>query len=1243
MKILTLRFSNINSLKGEWKIDFTREPFSGNALFAITGQTGAGKTTILDAICLALYHKTPRLEVSQNENQVMTRHTAECQAEVEFEVQGKVYRAFWSQRRARQKPDGNLQGAKVELADGNGKIIETHITKKVKKVAEITGLDFARFTRSMLLAQGGFAAFLNVGANERAELLEELTGTVIYGDISRKVYEHFNNAKTELDLLRARSDGVELLHDDAMAEISQSLAIIEKKASLHTSNLFVLQQEDKWVSDIKQITLQCEQHSAAVQQAEQKLLQEQTSLDKLLSAEKAEPLRGVYESYFSADQICRQTQAQLTINQPLQQSLNSAIQSLEINFKQQQTMANELKQLHANTESLIVERVLPLDGAITALKSNQQSLQKSVVENTHARDSRQTKLNAITASIGGLEKTVVDLNAYLEKNQVHQKQQIHLQGWRAELTRCEEQRADLQKDKLTADSLLKEIALGEQKLKSLEAQKTAADNNHQAAHTALQQFVAALDQSGGPNDISHLTAKLDQTRKDATLLQKLNGVQERFLHNHTELEQSQASLVEKNRHIQSLQEQKLPLDQKVSKGKQLIIDLETLLQQQQRIESLEHHRSTLQHNEECPLCGSLEHPAIAGDRPPLDVGSTRARLAAAKQMFESDGKSLQQVENQILTTSALVDELSKGIAKLTLANASVQTDWQSCLNLVNLQLNITSVPALLELINDNRRAESDLSSQLEARRLKEIKHQQLKDNVASNKASLDAVTNEINVLIVKKEGVQKSLADNNRRTNDLSVVIEKLERDVQGAIESFGLASPPLDDYSSWLEHRENESTDWHLKKSKVQEIEKELEKENLTQRTLDTELKGFQKLLAGELEKQQKNQQSLQKEQSERHNLFGEKSVAQERDRINSERDNSTEKLSVLEKSKSQKQQDVDRIAGTIAVLQSQLATQTQATADCKQHWQKTFNESDYTDEAIFHADLLEPNEVKRLVELRELLNSGCSKAKALLNEGQQLLAAKERAQPSMTDDNLKQLLAGTDDTGPVSLSACIQSQETALATLREQLGGLKNKLQADAQRREQHHELLKAIQSKTKHHDDWSHLNGLIGSADGAKYRKFAQGLTLDHLVYLANRQLDRLHGRYLLSRKKGEALALQVIDTWQADVVRDTKTLSGGESFLVSLALALALSELVSHKTSIDSLFLDEGFGTLDPETLDVALDALDSLNASGKMIGVISHVEALKERIPIQIRVRKGAGMGISRLDDQFLASAAQPVQ
>jgi exonuclease SbcC len=189
----------------------------------------------------------------------------------------------------------------------------------------------------------------------------------------------------------------------------------------------------------------------------------------------------------------------------------------------------------------------------------------------------------------------------------------------------------------------------------------------------------------------------------------------------------------------------------------------------------------------------------------------------------------------------------------------------------------------------------------------------------------------------------------------------------------------------------------------------------------------------------------------------------------------------------------------------------------------------------------------------------------------------------------------------------------------LQESIGSDKKELELNKDNSDKHKERIASLEIKKEAFKVWVKLNELVGSADGTKFKKFAQGITLDQLINLANQHLNVLSSRYTLARSQDKLLELEVIDAYQGNVVRPVSTLSGGESFIVSLALALGLSELASQKIAIDSLFLDEGFGTLDEESLETALNALNLLQSGGKMVGVISHVEALKERIPLQIKV------------------------
>ena len=282
---------------------------------------------------------------------------------------------------------------------------------------------------------------------------------------------------------------------------------------------------------------------------------------------------------------------------------------------------------------------------------------------------------------------------------------------------------------------------------------------------------------------------------------------------------------------------------------------------------------------------------------------------------------------------------------------------------------------------------------------------------------------------------------------------------------------------------------------------------------------------------------------------------------------------------------------------------------------------------ESEFLLALLSDSQKTMLEAQQQQLQHEQVQTQAIANAASQTLA--QLTQMKADDASLTGVLQQHADIP--ALAGFIEQNEHALQTLSQQVGEQLQLQKNQQQLAQQQADFYAQLQQLQQQYQEWQKLNSLIGSADGARYRRFAQGLTLEQLVLLANRQLQLLHSRYQLARKADAELELVVVDSWQADSTRDTKTLSGGESFLVSLALALALSDLVSHKTRLESLFLDEGFGTLDPDTLESALAALDQLQASGRMIGIISHVEALKERIPTQIRVHKQAGSGWSRLE------------
>lgn len=1227
MKILSIRLQNINSLKGQWFIDLTTPQFVNNGLFAITGSTGAGKSTIYDSICLALYHETPRIKPSQSDNDLMTRGTAECFAEVEFYVNNNRYRANWSQRRAKHSASGKLQGPKAELAliDNNGeKVVETHLAKVRKNIEDITRLDFARFTRSMMLAQGGFDAFLSAKENERATLLEQLTGTEVYQQISQTVYEHQKNHRAEVKSLTDKLEVIDFIEEKEKQRLINELTVQNEQIQQLKQQLKSHYEAQHWLTQISECQSEIQTAEARQSQFEIEKNQSLPQLERLAKALPGQKITPLYENCRKAQFELDEQHIQLANLNDKKQQLVEQLNAAESNKAKAQELYGSQFEQHKQLEELISQKVIPLDKKIAEKQTNIINEQNQLAELDTSitqidKDIETTKRDIEQANI-----SVNEINAFLLENnqdsalssvipvlktQFSNYAQIleNVSATDAKVLELQHQQEQFQQQlsgaKQAQQNELAKIATQERQITDTSGNLNAALNGQ-----SEQQLVLAYE---NVNDLDTLAVSVGN---DALQHSNLSQRIEAILLQDKQLHESIARLEVLKAQCLTKQENQKDILSQLNKRQLLVAD----------IKSLDDYRTRLVDGEPCPLCGAEEHPYAIEHLETKD-SQFDEETREAERILESFRQEEAELSRDLVSAKTIIEQNAKSLTAIKAELLVIETRWTENQKHIGQNLSIIDKNQVEQWLAKIKVEKQNLKSQLES--VAEIKAQLTakKEALLTSNKSLELTNQQVAQLNQEIAHIELRLVEAHQRVESLSADRQEAAEELTSQVHSIGRNMPETAMYTTFIaeleqanerfikmdRERDQQRQSIEIKTEKQQGNQQQIANLHRSKLQLETRLK--QRL------------DELQTELDKRYELFADKQVELERQQSNKTLFDLLEHQQTAEQFLSKIKEQVSGISGEIESKASTIKDTESELKEATLLVNQAIEQSPYSAIDEYLVRRLPTEELEQLIALKERLTTTQTQiTEALTNANNKLSALKahEKTQATVSE-----------------IEALITSLTTELDEKQRATGSIEQKLETDKKQRERHQIVIEEIEIKTKVLTHWDQLNSLIGSSDGAKFKKFAQGLTLGHLVHLANHHLMSLDGRYLLKRHEKDNLGLAIVDSWQADEERDIRTLSGGESFLVSLALALGLSDLVSDKTSIESLFLDEGFGTLDPDTLDVALNALDNLQAGGRMVGVISHVAALKERIPTQIKVIKAAGIGYSKLEDEYAVERA----
>lgn len=1195
MKILSIRIKNLASLSDEHFIDFESAPLAHAGLIAIVGKTGAGKSTILDAMCLALFNRVPRLKDSDGKLKdvdgselltnspltVLRRGTGHGFAELCFIAQDqKRYLARWEIKRARENPNGKLQSVQRHLKCLTDGVVLADKAKAVdEKVKQITQLSFEQFTRAVLLAQSEVTAFLKARDSERGELLEYLTNSSIFAKIGELAFRKTADIAKQRKQLEEFLGHIEILSDEEITAFTEQYQQAQENYQKLEQQKNVLDKQQQWFERKAKLELEV--------QAKQQQFQNQQNQHQQLAGER-EQLKRLEVFSEIRPQVFQQTQNLQTLQQlepQIQQAqikFNDLVQIFETGQKQYQSAEQELKQ------TLDFEQQHQ-----PALNQVRQSIQERTFIADEYKKCKE-KRNVLEQKLSPLQQqqnTVQQQIEQLQKNQIHLQQQLTQTGQYAVLDK------GLSAHLHQLGQFIQNYEAIEQEL----GNPTLARQKLSEAKSELEQLTTSV----GTNE--QIEVKLEQQRKNKeqklAQITQLDLIQQKVKIYH-ELYAELQQFTEKHTQT-SVQEQQLKTvcqlaEQDYQTAKTEREKLQHILQQQRLLhtENIEQLRANLKEGEACLVCGSTHHPYR------IDDSTVSTALFDLQQQQEQQAVALEQTkfnawqsQQQTLTQCrAELEQVQKHLSQLNAKQANLQQDLVQQLSLNQLRIDLAQPPEqILQTLNELRQAAQTSISSFDSENLRLTQAIKQQNQLLQHVQRSESLLNTAQQWQQQVQHIVQCLSESEQHAWQQS--------SSQTAKQTWSM----LDARAKQLEQQEQLSQRFEQQQQELKMLTANLEQmtkqiNEIDQNLKDITLKGQQNNEKAVLLIQQMTGLSdikahdwlIEHDAKRQHQQTAYHASKQ---RFEQTRQHFEQQKQALDQLKHQHQHTEQHQQQINAQIQNWL----------NEH--SDFQTQDFT--ALIQINSAQEQDIRNSLNHAERLLSESSSA---LKTMQEQLTDHLQTQPDIEFEKLLNLIQ--DNIAELKAQLEIRDQ-------------LKLKLEIHQQNITKQQRYADQIQYIQQEEHRWSKISSLMGDREGKKFRDYAQQYHLDILVEHANQQLAMLSQRYTLKRLN-QSLSLAIIDHDMDGEMRSVSSLSGGESFLTALALSLAIANMASGSMKIESLFIDEGFGTLDASSLHMVMNALDQLQNQGRQVVLISHIQEMHERIPVQIQV-KPLGAGASTIE------------